>query len=113
MPCRGQSRRWASPGAGSGSHDSAVVGSIDQPAGGTPHTVEIDPDVVESWLQNPTENYGLLLASDDSTPCSGWFMSAEASNPDERPRLRVVYRESLASDGWWAPAALRHRLSAV
>ncbi len=88
---RTESSSWSSPGAGSGSHDPAAVGLIDHPTADTPYTVAIDPGVVQLWLQNPNENYGLQLASDDNNSWYGWFMSPEAGDPDLRPRLRVEF----------------------
>lgn len=90
---RTASSSWSSPGAGSGAHGSTVVGELDSPAGGESFTVQIDPDLVQQWRDDPGSNNGLLIAAaEGSGACYGWFMSSDANNPSERPLLRVEFQ---------------------
>jgi hypothetical protein len=50
----------------------------------------LSPSVVQSWLDNPTSNNGIVIAN--ATNTDGFdFSSREATTSSLRPQLKVTY----------------------
>jgi hypothetical protein len=49
--------------------------------------------MVQYWVDNPNQNYGMLLNSDTtaSSDSKRYFASSENSNADQRPKLEITY----------------------
>jgi hypothetical protein len=63
---------------------------------------------VQQWLDDPTTNFGWLLRGDESTEMTAKrFDSLENTEEANRPRLRVFYTISTATDDEDAPGLLR------
>nr|WP_255216100.1 DNRLRE domain-containing protein [Pseudenhygromyxa sp. WMMC2535] len=100
------SRAWSEANATWNHYDSALAwqvagasGALDRES--TPvalwapevtgtHTLSLNPDLVQTWLDFPALNYGILLANEDNTNGLD-FHSGEATTASERPKLTVVY----------------------
>lgn len=84
---------WAVPGAkGSTDRGSTVRGTVTATAAGVV-TVTLNSSgvsVVQSWVDSPSGNYGLILA-DAANADSLQFASREAATASQRPRLEVTY----------------------
>ena len=81
---------WQSGGAsGAADRESTPVALWAPQSKGT-HTVSLNPDLVQAWLDFPSLNDGILLANpanDDGLD----FHSSEATTVTKRPKLTVVY----------------------
>ena len=56
----------------------------------TPFILPINA-TVEDWIENPDENHGLLLKTDESNSDCVWVHSSDSTTPSSRPRLEVTY----------------------
>ncbi|QDV83740.1 Ig-like domain-containing protein [Planctomycetes bacterium TBK1r] len=59
---------------------------------------------VQSWIDNPSNNFGWILLGDETQPSSKRFDSREAPNAGDRPSLSVTYTVA-ANDTNTAPTA--------
>jgi len=52
--------------------------------------------MVQDWVNNPSENYGLMLNSDSTSVSDSnrYFRPTEYSNQDQRPVLTIKYGSS-------------------
>lgn len=84
---------WAVPGAkGSTDRGSTVRGTVTATATGLV-TITLNSSgvsMVQSWVDSPSGNYGLILA-DPANADSLQFASREASTASQRPRLEITY----------------------
>jgi hypothetical protein len=53
-------------------------------------TFTLSPDLVQSWVDNPASNNGIIIASATSTDGVD-FSSRESTNSSLRPQLNVSY----------------------
>jgi hypothetical protein len=83
---------WTTPGAGTGSRDSTILAQIDDPTTDTEYVLEIDPVVVQGWVDDPDSNHGFAIVGLGSIGPYGWLMSSEAPS-SQRPMLTVSYYE--------------------
>jgi hypothetical protein len=92
---RGGTNRWAAPGASGVGTDRisgksfAVSGFVISASDRI--TIPLDLSVVQSWLNNPSANQGILLVN----PVVGWVVSAissEGTPVSSRPILTLNYR---------------------
>lgn len=83
---------WELPGArGARDRGSVVLGSFVPRTGSC--TIELNPEgvaLVQSWVDAPSSNHGLLLVIPDSEGKIA-FRSRHGGDPDRRPRLRLEY----------------------
>lgn len=88
---------WTTPGGDfsgtvSGSTTTSVIG---------PYTWASTPQMVadvQSWLDNPSTNFGWLLRTDEiGTFTARGFATKEDLDPNLRPKLRITYTPPLAS----------------
>jgi hypothetical protein len=54
--------------------------------------------LVQSWVSNPSQNYGLLIVPEDNTPADSYrfFYSSEYANANQRPKITITYSASSA-----------------
>ncbi|WP_127579489.1 Ig-like domain-containing protein [Paenibacillus koleovorans] len=83
---------WASPGAsGSGTdYISGKLFEVDFQSGIPSTTVTLDPAVVQSWIDNPSTNWGVVLSS----PVAGrsiQIRSSDYATAGDRPLLTINY----------------------
>src|SRR5262249_944661 len=91
---RGTGQNWATPGA-LGQGTDAIAGNNFVLPGVTPTgtqsiTINLDPAVVQNWVNNPSSNQGILLVN-QSTGLIVRVNSSENSNAALRPTLSVTY----------------------
>jgi len=83
---------WARPGADAARKDRALIVDDAQPAPDPRNWVNLRvTDAVQSWVNDPASNYGLLVKGIGPAHVRYEFASAEAPEVKLRPRLRVVY----------------------
>ncbi|MFW6125376.1 MAG: DNRLRE domain-containing protein, partial [Pirellulales bacterium] len=85
---------WASAGAqGGADRGSTVLGTVTATSGGA-HTVTLGSAglaVVQSWIDDPAANYGIVI-QDYTNASNGFdFRSREAGSPSDRPKLTITY----------------------
>lgn len=88
---------WDSPG---GDYDSGTLTSAQSGTGGTVELPSTDDLVsaVQSWLDTPGENYGLILiGGENDSPTAKRIGSREGSEAD-RPQLTVTYSMPTATE---------------
>jgi uncharacterized Rossmann fold enzyme len=92
-------QNWGLPGANEPNvdHWPATIGSFDSSeAGAAVMTLnETGVQFVQSWIDDPTTNHGILLIS-DSTSDATFVRSSEYVTPEMRPQLTVNYTEAPA-----------------
>jgi hypothetical protein len=86
---------WQIAGAtGAADRGSTVLGTVTSPSLGTV-TIDLNSAgraVVQSWIDNPSENWGLVIQDySDSTTQDLEFSSREARDAPLRPKLTIVY----------------------
>ncbi len=91
---RGTGQDWNTPGARGQGTDviagkSFVLSGI-KPNGGQNITVNLDPAVVQGWINNPSSNHGLLLVN-ESTGAVVRIVASESTTAAHRPKLSVTY----------------------
>ncbi|MER5306558.1 DNRLRE domain-containing protein [Streptomyces sp. NPDC002773] len=63
--------------------------------------------LMQSWVKTPTNNKGVLVKLKDETTTGPQertlFLSAEASDPQLRPYMQVIYVDSTTEDTYYAP----------
>ena len=84
---------WATAGAnGSTDRGTTVLGTVTASANGA-YTINLNTAGiarVQSWVDNPSANYGMILM--DGANSNGLdFSSSEASTTSQRPKLTVNY----------------------
>jgi hypothetical protein len=80
-----------------GDYDSNTItpqsATIDLPANST-ITIELDPAVVKGWMENPAENYGLIIIGVNEITLTNNYVEiypSGADNPEDRPKLKIWY----------------------
>lgn len=91
---RGTGQNWGTPGATGQGTDviagkSFVISGITA-TGGQMRTVSLDPAVVQSWIDNPAANQGILLVN-ETTGAVVRINTSETSTIAQRPKLSVTY----------------------
>jgi glucose/arabinose dehydrogenase/ribosomal protein L35AE/L33A len=91
---RGTGQDWNTPGAlGQGTDvlagKSFVLSGI-QAVGSQFITVNLDPAVVQNWINNPSSNHGIILVN-ESTGAVVRVNASEQTNATLRPKLGVTY----------------------
>jgi hypothetical protein len=86
---------WATPGvshAATSKSDTAVVAASNYTDGDT-FTIHLDTAMVQSWLDSPAANYGILLkaANETTGPNRLNIYNSEIGATNYRPRLTVYY----------------------
>ncbi|MDR6551726.1 Ig-like domain-containing protein [Paenibacillus qinlingensis] len=84
---------WAVPG-GRGDGTDFITGKsfqIPLTAGAQIKEVDLDPTVVQSWLDNPAQNQGLLLYVSNLTGTTTKFNSSENTTASYRPALSITF----------------------
>jgi glucose/arabinose dehydrogenase len=99
---RGTGQDWAIPGAlGQGTDlvagKSFVLTGI-AGNGGQTVTVNLDPAVVQSWIDNPNANQGILLVN-ETTGAIVRVNASEHGTASTRPKLGVTYTTGTAQPG--------------
>ena len=93
---------WQSPGAGGAQDRGALeVGRLEA-AGLGYYQFALNADglaLLQSWIDNPGSNYGLILAGSDTTNGLD-FDCREISLAADRPRLNIRYQAPAQSLGW-------------
>ncbi|HEX2669999.1 MAG TPA: DNRLRE domain-containing protein, partial [Polyangiaceae bacterium] len=94
---------WATPGA-KGSGTDLVSGKSFSNAtwvgnGDEVKTFDLDPAVVQGWLDNPATNQGVLLVNNESDDKYLRIYSSEDSVVSRRPRLSISYSSSGGGSG--------------
>ena len=92
---------WTSYAAGSNWQTAGAQGSLDRgatigtlgPVGTGLQTIALNAAgvaLVQSWIDNPAQNLGLIIADPATTDGADWD-SSEAATASNRPRLQVTY----------------------
>lgn len=82
--------RWAADGAsGSSDRQSSYDGRLIAVKTGTAK-IALDPDLVQTWVDNSSKNYGVIIANRKATDDLGFYCS-ETTRQTLRPKLEVVY----------------------
>ena len=95
---RQEGQPWDVPGTGE-TDRGAVVGTLSAGMAGE-HTVafnEAGIALVQSWLDSPETNYGLILFDAEGTDGIE-IRTSEFDVPSQRPRLELTYRAALQGD---------------
>jgi hypothetical protein len=104
---RGTGQDWAVPGAGGQGSDVVAGKSFVLPGitGNGPQTVTVnlDPAMVQSWIDNPGSDQGVLLVN-ETTGAVVRIGASENASAAARPKLSVTYTVSSASS---QPGALQ------
>ena len=88
---RGTGQNWASPGAlGQGTDVVAGKSFVVTVAGGKTSPIALDPAVVQSWIDNPAANQGILLVN-ETTGAVVRINASESSKAANRPKLSITY----------------------
>lgn len=87
---------WASPGAAPPSRASSPMATFAPTALNTKYAITLPTSVVQTWVNMPSANCGVLLMVNDPSVTDGVaFVSSEnadgAEGPTKRPRLIVQY----------------------
>ncbi|HET7541199.1 MAG TPA: DNRLRE domain-containing protein [Polyangiaceae bacterium] len=94
---------WATPGvkgvgtdivAGSSFSNSSWVGNGDEVK-----TFDLDPAIVQSWIDNPATNQGVVLVNNESDDKYLRIYSSEDSVVSRRPRLSITYSSGSGGGG--------------
>ncbi|HRU38392.1 MAG TPA: DNRLRE domain-containing protein [Candidatus Goldiibacteriota bacterium] len=86
----GSTNPWTS--AGGDFNNAAASDPINAGTTANYVTIEINPSLVQEWLDTPAKNYGLLIKSTNETTTNHvGFYSSENGNVASRPRLTVYY----------------------
>ena len=83
---------WLSAGAQGQSHNPEVVGSFALDDVFSDFSIDIAPDLVQDWIDDPSSNHGILFMSTD-VPDAIWWASSEELQESMRPLLVVRYLE--------------------
>jgi glucose/arabinose dehydrogenase len=91
---RGNGQNWNTPGARGQGTDviagkSFTLGNI-RAIGEQTITIALDPAVVQSWVDNPAANHGILLVN-ETTGAVVRINASEHSSAAQRPKLSVTY----------------------
>lgn len=85
---------WQTAGAfGANDRGTAVLGTAGPATSGTLYTITLNTAglaVVQSWINNPASNFGLIIGSATNTDGLD-FSSSEVSATADRPKLTVIY----------------------
>jgi hypothetical protein len=86
---------WPTPGA-DGAFNAGTAGSetITVPASTGFISMELNAEMVQSWVSNPSSNYGVIIkAVNETTPNNRfWIWSSEyTTDPLKRPKLTLYY----------------------
>lgn len=81
---------WAGPGAQAGSHDPEVITTFALTQANVAVSLAIPVGVVQTWVDQPMGNHGLLLHSDEIINAV-YVASSDAQVAQERPLLVVDY----------------------
>lgn len=56
-------------------------------------TIELDPAIVQNWMEHPETNYGLLIRGVDEYTTNNYaeIYPSGAANPEDRPKLKIWY----------------------
>ena len=81
---------WTTAGAGTGSRAADAVGSFVPDAIDTEYTVELEPALVQGWVDDATTNHGGQIVS--AGAAGGCFLTTEHAPAARRPSLVVTYR---------------------
>jgi len=76
------STQWTSPGGDFANQISYVV--VNQVR---PYDFPLDTNTVKDWINNPNNNFGMIITNDNSFN----FYSREYTNANYRPALKIVY----------------------
>jgi hypothetical protein len=99
---RGTGQDWAVPGALGQGTDVVAGKSFALPrivGNGTQSvTIALDPAVVQSWLDNPNADQGIILVN-ETTGAVVRLNTSENSNASLRPKLAINYNTSAAQPG--------------
>jgi hypothetical protein len=82
---------WTTPG---GDYNATPVGTVVVPSTGTNvyYTISLPTSLVQNWLVNPSQNYGLILKSTVETAGVGVLdINTNAAGEGTRPELIVNY----------------------
>jgi hypothetical protein len=82
---------WITPGAGTGSRATMALTSFTPTGTDSDYPVQIDPIVVQAWVDDGAKNHGFVFAVQGSMS-DVHFHSSEAALPTKRPALEVTYR---------------------
>lgn len=84
---------WAVPGVRGDGTDYITGKSLQIPLATGAQTVDVnlDPAVVQAWLDDPTQNLGLLLYVSNLTGTTTKFASSENATVAYRPELSITY----------------------
>lgn len=83
---------WLGAGAQGDSHDPDVVGSFSLDEAFTDFSIDVAPELVQGWIDDPGSNHGVLFSSTE-VPDAIWWASSEEPDESLRPLLVVRYLE--------------------
>ncbi|HDQ26640.1 MAG TPA: DNRLRE domain-containing protein [bacterium] len=76
-----------------GPHDTAASSEAKTVAETGYFTIQLNPALVQGWIDAPDSNYGILLKSSNESPVSSYInmYTNEAGTPCNKPRLTLHY----------------------
>lgn len=89
---REEDEAWLGAGAQGDSHDPDVVGSFSLDEVFTDFSIDVAPELVQGWIDDPGSNHGILFSSNDVGEAI-WWASSEEFQESMRPLLVVRYLE--------------------
>ena len=82
---------WTAEGVGAGSRGETVVGSFVPDAIDTAYEVDLDPALVQGWVDDPSSNHGVaILAGGMDGSC---FATTESAIAGRRPSLVITWND--------------------
>jgi hypothetical protein len=85
---------WQTAGAlGANDRGATVLGTAGPATSGTFYTITLNASglaLVQSWINNPASNFGLVIANATNTDGLD-FSSSEVTTTTDRPKLTVIY----------------------
>lgn len=84
----GSSNPWVTPG---GDYDISTQSEIKTVTTTGYYTIKLNTAMVQEWIQNPSQNYGMLIKSLNET--AGYLANRDKteSDPAKRPKLTIYY----------------------
>ncbi len=85
---------WSNPGVGAPTSraGTSIADFVPGPAGAVV-TIMLPYTLVETWINNPAQNHGLVLVRKTAGSTNRWaFASSEHMDPARRPRLNIAVR---------------------
>jgi len=84
----GSANAWTTPG---GDYDIATQSEVKTVTTSGYYTIKLNTQMVQDWVQNPSQNYGMLVKSSNET--AGFLANSDKTNGTaaRRPKLTIYY----------------------